>query len=303
VTELSQKILADYQVRKTKAQKLRFVDFIKENIPDASVEEGGFPKSRNIVVGDPEKAKVIFTAHYDTCAVLPFPNLILPKNMPATLLYGILICLPFMAFMLLVQAGVSAITDDFFVIYWASLIALIGSIFGVFFFGPANKHTVNDNTSGVITLIELMASLTEEERAEAAFVFFDNEEYGLIGSSWFRSRHKAAVKNTLLVNFDCVSDGDNILFVLNKKADKEWGEAFKESFQAAEGKALCFESSSKAFYPSDQSGYPFSIGVAAMKKKPLFGLYLDRIHTKRDTVMDEENIKILVDGVCKFVRR
>lgn len=302
MTELSKKILADYQVRKTKPQKLAFIDFIKQNIPGAVVEEGGFHKNRNIIVGDVEHAKVIFTAHYDTCARLPFPNFIMPKNMLLSLLYGLVTAIPFLAIMFLVRALVSAVTDDFLIIYWASMLSFIASFTYVFFLSPANQHTVNDNTSGVITLIELMSALTPAEREQVAFVFFDNEENGLLGSSWFRSKHKAHVKDTLLINFDCVSDGDHIMLVQSKPALKQYGDALKAAFVPLPGKTMHFESSSKAFYPSDQGGYPVGVGVAALKKKPFFGLCLDRIHTKHDTVMDESNIALLTAGAGNFVR-
>ena len=38
---ISNKILEEYQVRKTKKQKTRFIEFIKENIPDANGLIGG----------------------------------------------------------------------------------------------------------------------------------------------------------------------------------------------------------------------------------------------------------------------
>ncbi len=34
--------------------------------------------NNNIIIGNIEKAKIFCTAHYDTQAVLPFPNLIVP---------------------------------------------------------------------------------------------------------------------------------------------------------------------------------------------------------------------------------
>jgi len=46
----------------------------------ANVEMGSFG-SRNIVIGNPEKADVLVTAHYDTCAWMPIPNLITPCNL------------------------------------------------------------------------------------------------------------------------------------------------------------------------------------------------------------------------------
>ena len=87
MTELSRTILAEYQVRKKKAQKTRFIELIRAHFPQAAVEEdNGTPLSRNIVVGSPEQARIIFTAHYDTCAVLPFPNL-MTLSVPLYVLY------------------------------------------------------------------------------------------------------------------------------------------------------------------------------------------------------------------------
>ena len=53
------------------------------------------------------------------------------------------------------------------------------------------------------------------------------------------------------------------------------------------------ESTWSAFYPSDQANFPVAVGAAAMQRKPLLGLYMGRIHTARDTVLQEENIAFL----------
>ena len=43
MTGLSEDILRDWQVRKSKTQKTRFIAFLQEKIPGLRVEEGGFP--------------------------------------------------------------------------------------------------------------------------------------------------------------------------------------------------------------------------------------------------------------------
>ena len=43
------------------------------------------------------------------------------------------------------------------------------------------------------------------------------------------------------------------------------------------------------------------VGVAAMKKKRFVGLYIDRIHTVRDTVMRRENIDYLTAGTLRLL--
>ena len=301
MTELSEKILSSYQVRKTKKQKTDFIAFMKNRIPELHVEEGGALKSRNLVVGDVKNARVVFGAHYDTCARLPFPNLIAPKNMLFTILYALLVTLPFFILLVGVDILVMFLTDNFLLAYWASLAVFFALYFFVFIGGPANRHTVNDNTSGVITLCELMHLCREKGICDVAFVFFDHEEAGIFGSSYFRRMHKKEMKGKLLINFDCVSDGDHILCVLNKPAMKGYGQVLRASLPTSDRKKVYVEKDSNTFYPSDQMGFHTAMAISAMKKKRLIGLYLDRIHTKRDTVMDEANIAYICEGMESFL--
>ena len=94
MTESSRKVLKDYEVRKTYKQKTAFIEYVtvfsKEKGYTVNVEKGA-SKSRNIVVGNPETANVVYTAHYDTCPRLPFPNFITPKNIFIYILYQIVL--------------------------------------------------------------------------------------------------------------------------------------------------------------------------------------------------------------------
>ena len=299
MNDISREILDKYQVRKTNSQKTAFIAFLKEKYPHLHVEEGGFPRCRNLVVGDPARAKVIFGAHYDTCAVMPFPNLITPKNILFYILYSVLVCLPFLALGAAAAWLLSLVTDSALAMYWTFLSVYFASFFGMMLFGRPNRHTVNDNTSGVITLCELMETLPPCMREQVCFVFFDHEENGLLGSKFFYKTHKTALKNTPVINFDCVSDGDHIMLVQSKPFLKQYRDTLKAAFADEDGLTLHFEKSSTTLYPSDQGNFPTSVGVAALKRGWV-GLYLDRIHTLRDTVMKEENIRYLVDGAVRF---
>ena len=52
MTELSQKILQNFQVRKSRKQKGAFIGLLREHYPELSIEQGGLIKSNNIVLGD-----------------------------------------------------------------------------------------------------------------------------------------------------------------------------------------------------------------------------------------------------------
>ena len=296
---LSYEILQNWQVRKSRAQKSAFIEMMQRRLPGLRVEEGGFPRCRNLVLGDVDTAKVVFTAHYDTCARLPFPNFITPKNLLIYLGYSVLISLPFVVLMF----GLAALLAPRIGVAGMFLGMLLGfgAMLYVFMLGPANQHTVNDNTSGVLSLVEAIARMDEEERSQCAFVFFDHEVNGLLGSGWFASRHRKTMKGKLLVNFDCVSDGDDFLFVSSRKARKAHDAALRAAFSAVDGKTLHFESTLSAFYPSDQANFPVGVGVSAMRKKPVLGLYMSRIHTAKDTVLQEENLAYFAEGAKKLV--
>lgn len=300
MTEISQEILRRFQVRKSRDQKTEFIAFMQAQFPQLRVEEGGlFPRCRNLIIGDVDRAEILLSAHYDTCAKLPFPNFICPQNLPLYILYSLLICIPFFLIAALLNFGLFFISDSFVLHMAVSLIVIFGLIYWLFIGGKANPNTANDNTSGVLTLCELYAVLSPEQREKTAFIFFDHEETGLFGSALFRKMHPQAAKSKLLVNFDCVSDGEHMLIVKSRAAKKLCGDAFAEAFTDGIGKTA-HHGGSGTLYPSDQMNFRLGVAVAAMHKAPLVGLWLGRIHTKRDTVWDESNLQYICAGMKKL---
>ena len=300
MTELSQTILREYQVRKTKKQKDRFIRLLQAYFPQLQIESTRFPKSRNLIIGNLDTAKVLLSAHYDTCARLPFPNFITPKKPLISILYSLLIVLPAIALIFVFSTILGFFVKDFWVAYIITLL-MYGVIIWLMMAGPANKHNANDNTSGVITLLEIYDQLSDEAKEQVAFVFFDNEEKGVMGSGQFRHKHKNRIKDLLLINFDCVSDGDHFLFGVSKKANAKYHVGLARSYSSTDTKHVMLERLNKVYYPSDQAGFPVAVSVAALKYKKFPGYYMDRIHTKKDIVFDESNIAYLTQRTVQFV--
>ena len=307
MTDIAKTVFEKYQVRKSKKQKGAFIEYVKETTSERGFEckiERGMLGAKNIIVGDPEHAKVVFTAHYDTCPRLPFPNFITPENFLIYLLYQVTVLLLFfflpfgvIGFLFGVLSGMLGIPAGVYSIF---SLALVTAFLWLLLAGPANKHTANDNTSGVTTLLDIINELPEDLKSDAAFIFFDLEESGLFGSAGYASKHKQVMKNKLIINFDCVSDGSTILFALRKKA-KKYAPAIKKAFVSNE-KFTVKAVSAGVFYPSDQMNFALGVGVAALKTSKKFKiLYMDRIHTDKDTVYSEENIRFLVDGSLSLI--
>ena len=299
MTELSKKILASYQIRKTKKQKTEFLSFLQKELGEENVrvEKSGHFGSRNIMLGDPQSAKVIFTAHYDTQPVLPFPNFLTPKNLPLYLAYSFLVMLGCM----LLFFGVGVLFGILNLPSWlTSLLSdgLVLVLLGVMFFGPANRHTANDNTSGVITVLE--AYQKEAIRNKAAFILFDHEEMGLLGSSAYAKAHRGELADKLVINFDCVGDGDNLMLILSAAAEDQ-RENLRGAFAGDGEKQVLLEKAKGTLYPSDQLCFKRSVGVAAFRRHPKIGLYISRIHTKNDTICEEKNITLLLEGAERYM--
>ena len=110
----SMKIMEDFQVRKSKKQKEAFRVWLCGELEAAGCApkvEGGFA-AKNVVAGDPDTAKVIFSAHYDTCAVLPIPNFITPRNMFFYICYQLLLVIPLFLVVAVVEGILLALTVE-----------------------------------------------------------------------------------------------------------------------------------------------------------------------------------------------
>ena len=296
----TRELLDRFPVRKSRAQKAAFRQWLTGVLAgagyDTAVEESGGPiRSANVVAGDPDRAKVLFTAHYDTPARLPWPNMLAPRSLLLTALLQLPTVLLMAVLVIVSEVAVIRLTHDpnlGLLTCWAIVAVLVVLMLA----GPANPSNVNDNTSGVAALLELALTLPPEAREKTAFVFFDNEEKGMMGSGRFRKKHQGKLLHTLVVNFDCVSDGTDLLFFPNKDLKKrpDLLELLETSFRPWADRRVEVVRRG-GLYPSDQMGFPLGVGVAAFHRGPL-GPWLGRIHTSRDTVFQAENIELLRQG-------
>ena len=296
-------VLHQFPVRKTKAQKEAFRNAVQEYAKSIGYEcrvERRNLSCQNILFGDPEGANYLVTAHYDTCARLPFPNFIMPCNAPVFIL-----CRIGRWLLIALVAVVISVLCGLLLGEWSITPAAIVSVEAMILLaliGPANKQNANDNTSGVVTLLEIMRTMPENQRHKVCFVLFDQEEAGLIGSTFYRRRHRKALDSQLVLNLDCVGDGDHIRMFPTKKL-KEERKKLTSLYKACGyfgKKSILVHEKGFGIYPSDQMHFPYGVGICALKKSK-FGLYIGKIHTHKDTVLDETNVNILRAALTSFI--
>ncbi len=297
----------NHPARKTYNEKWDFITYTKEMLAkkgiEARVEQTENGKNNNIIVGEPTKARVVFVAHYDTPASSLFPNIMIPKNRPLFYLYQftpvILLLLVSVTLAFVLSNYVLKVPEQyplFFMIFYFGIFYLMMLAF-------KNPYNYNDNTSGVATVLGIIDALSEAEREKVAFILFDNEEKGKKGSSAYFKDHKEEMKDKLVINFDCVGNGENIIFIAQNKAfESEEFKLLKSCITTSDDFTVELCSQKEGDSNSDHKSFPKGVGCVACKKTKDGLLYTPSIHTPRDKVANNKNIDYIVEIAKSFVR-
>ncbi|MBR0311870.1 MAG: M28 family peptidase [Oscillospiraceae bacterium] len=252
----------------------------------------------NVVVGDPEKAKLIVVAHYDTGVRALLPPLYLPTRPVTAFLY--LALTPVLALLgsFVVSMGIGFALRMpqlplplFLLLMVASLLYLR--------FGPSETRNLNDNTSGVAALLETAAALTPGCRDKAAFAFLDGGFGGLSGAKGFRAKYPSAKEKTV-INLNCVAEGGELLILPNKYSrwDGEVLDAILDSFENGEHTTTFLKTDGLIYYPSDNRAFRHSFAVCACETLRGFGRLIRPLRAK---TIDPEKLELLKKGLCKLI--
>lgn len=295
LSHIKEVTISEYGVRFFPKQKNRFKKFIKEEMTslgwDSNVIKG------NIVVGDIEKAEYIYTAHYDTPGKIPLYFRYLFKLFGNTSI----VLLPLVIFILFIIYTVilSIVIESTIIAKLLINLPIILLYIGIFI---PNKNNYTDNTSGVLTLINIAHeySIQNTDKDRVAFVFFNNEEWGLLGSATMKKHwkeNKISLDNKKIINFDCVGNGDTILITHGKNDN------FAKEVQERLEKCAIYnvERFKYGILPlSDDFNFrnKNAIGIVFCKKSKFGkGYYIPDIHCSKDKNLDLENIEFLTNEI------
>ena len=329
VAKLQEHLLENYQVRNSCLQKLCFRKWMERYVENSKYVYNlhKYPLGRNIIIGDLESSKVILTAHYDT----PFKTKV-NRDSCKSFFDRILLC--FLGIVLV--CVFMSLKDDF---NWVCLL-IFAVIMVLFVLLLSNKKNANDNTSGVLTLLSILNIIDLDESEKVCFVFFDQEELLKRGSREFKKKYGKVIEDKLLINFDCVGDGDTVYFITGecskhstkfkqeyfskeksilkksldkviterKKKDSDGGLTgfrFRSSFKC---ESVCADNGiddckcNKTYkFTSDHNNFVENgIGVKVASENNFFH-GKERYHTCKDTVLDVENIEMLSNVMADFI--
>lgn len=265
-----------------------------------TVREEENEKHINLVIGDPEGAKVLFTAHYDTPRRSIFPNFMLPANKLLKILYSFVIIVPLLALavgagLLVGQAMGGLETLIGRLTAWLTYMLLYFGLFFLLFRGPANRENKNDNSSGAAAILDMTERIVGI--GSAAFILFDDEEKGKKGSKAWTAAHPGLKSGLLTVNLDCVGNGEHVMVSVPREAEQD--PSWPALRAALEGINAVILPSGATAMNSDQKNFQKGVGICVcLKKKKLY--YTPRIHTGRDTVASGETVDRLVQALSSF---
>lgn len=262
----------------------------------------------NFVVGDPRTAEYLFTAHYDTPGrtgwMLWTSRFVGQAGANVAMVVEMLLVillLPVLSEWVPSLNSVLGADADFWLVEGAFLLMLVVMVGSMVI---KNRNNRNDNTSGVLALLSLAEQVAadEELRKKCCFVFFDNEEWGLLGSGGFASWGKKQGidwKRVKMINFDCVGNGDVLTLAANKKT--AIAQSVAKACESAGMKPVSKRSA--VIFLSDHANFPNSVMVSYTMRSTIGLLYLPLIHTGKDVVCSVEQINGLTQQFYEFLKQ
>jgi hypothetical protein len=168
-----------------------------------------------------------------------------------------------------------------------------------------NPHNREDNTSGVIGLMALAEQIKNDPdlRDQVQFIFFDNEELGLLGSNGLKrywDKHKYPYRDAAVINLDCITRGP-IPLVVHHGQDKVASQ-LRPFLQKHLPQTTIF----RLPYLPLSDNYTFrdigavNISYASRSLLP-GGYYIPNIHVPADNDFSAERMVPLIGGLMDFV--
>jgi hypothetical protein len=246
--------------------------------------------SKNVVIGNLETAEYILGAHYDT-----------PPRMPSFLMKSVLAYNIIVTFFIVAIFAIGILLE--LPVFVPSIIAALFMGYNWGFLAISNKYNFNDNTSGVLTLLYLMAKLNNPK---VAYVFFDNEEKGLFGSlglAKYLHKNKLDFRRRKHIIFDCVGVGN--VFSLDH---------FKNPLLANELKATFDKLNIPDYECEVRKGTPLElsdhvsfarnthVGIFAMTREKN-KLVLKNIHSHKDREINLNNIIVVSKLIETYINQ
>ncbi len=282
--QYAQRITRDYPVRRKAQEKENMRTYLMGQLRalgyDAKLNDCG--KAVNVIAGDPERASILYAAHYDTPLREPLPAILCPTRPVTYMLYQALTPVLALVLCFAVSLGVT---------FALSLPNLTLPLFLVLLIGALAYTFFQD--------VRTAEQLTPRYRNDVCFLFLDGGSDNMRGAKGFRKRYPSAKEKPVLC-LDCVGSGDELLILPGKGArwNGELLDAINSSFENSERKTCYDKVDGLVHFPGDQPAFRQGVAVCAVRRVPGFGRFI--CPTGKDNRIDDENLELLSRGHVKL---
>lgn len=288
------------QIRHSRKEKDDFIEFLKQKLHkhgfEYNVVQAKVINSIHLETVSESDPDVILMAHYDTSNIMPvwYEWLIRLCGHTRSLL-------TLLIFILVDQ--LLHLTNNDLIIRGFEIVVVLTFIIPVLFI--KNKHTMNDNTSGVIALLLLAEKISKNEtlKKRVKIVFTDNEEKMLLGSFQLRriwKKNSFSYKNTKIISIDSIGRGDYVVISYNivNRIANELNKMFAENQINSKSINMWVTPFSDAY----NFWFKGAVNINMMSKTIIpGGYYIKNIHSYRDKEISKDNIRIIVESLEKYI--
>lgn len=295
------KELLDIKKRFKRSDKEMFLEIIGQKLKEFGLDFelkqfGKVIKSINLETKN-DNPDYVFIAHYDTGTILPFWFNWLMR------IFGINRQL---IIMFSIGISVTLLSGLFsrYVPFIDSIVAITLGLSMLSIFIP-NKKNLDDNTSGVITLLQIASKLKGNSELNAKLIFVDNEEIGLIGSS---AHYKYLKKNNKIGNhckvfsIDCIGGSGDIPLII-RNGESTYLDLLKEDLMNEFGtcETIKMEMPASDNYSFKALG---ALNLSFVSKSTLKGgYYIKNIHSSKDDQINMDRISKVSDIIVEMMER
>ncbi len=278
------KLLNEYKRRYYGRDKRKFREYVKNKYAEKGIEvyEDKSFYATNLYIGNKDADKVVM-AHYDT-----------PPNMAVLMIFNNLVGSKYAQFLIIaVMILILAVAMNIsYQAYNVISLFMLGYLIVMFLIG--NKYNYNDNTSGVLVVMECIDEMIKEGRDDILFVLTDNEEKGLFGGFRYRKFKK---KEQEIIVVDCVGTGEKYAVISTGKND--FADRFYDTIsdKADRYKDKILVSDNAVF--GKQAVLISKVSYSKLFSKPI----IRNMHTNKDRDIEEGNIVEVKEIVLNYFKK